>query len=79
MPKTLHSARHLLLVELLTSSRKRAGLSQAQVARALGRHQPFIDTLESGQRRIDVVELIELAEAIGFDPARLLKKVQKVT
>jgi transcriptional regulator with XRE-family HTH domain len=79
MPKTLHSARHLLLVELVASARKRAGLSQAQVARALGRHQPFIATLESGQRRIDVVELIELAEAIGFDPSRLLKKVQKVT
>jgi HTH-type transcriptional regulator/antitoxin HipB len=79
MPKTLHSARHLLLVELVASARKRAGLSQAQVARALGRHQPFIATLESGQRRIDVVELIELAEAIGFDPARVLKKVQKVT
>jgi HTH-type transcriptional regulator/antitoxin HipB len=79
MPKTLHSARHLLLVELIASARKRAGLSQAQVARALGRHQPFIATLESGQRRIDVVELIELAEAIGFDPSRLLKKVQKVT
>lgn len=59
--------------------RERAGLRQAQVARALGRHQPFIATLESGQRRIDVVELIELAEAIGFDPSRLLKKVQKVT
>jgi transcriptional regulator with XRE-family HTH domain len=79
MPKTLHSARHLLLVDLIASARKRAGLSQAQVARALGRHQPFIATLESGQRRIDVVELIELAEAIGFDPSRLLKKVQKVT
>jgi transcriptional regulator with XRE-family HTH domain len=77
MPRTLTSARHKLLVELLTAERRGAGLTQADVAKALGRHQPFVATFESGQRRIDVIEFLELAEVIGFEPARLLKKVQK--
>jgi transcriptional regulator with XRE-family HTH domain len=79
MPKTLHSARHKLLVELLAAERQRAGLSQVQLAKALGRHQPFVSGLESGQRRIDVVELIELSEIMGFDPTRVLRKIQKLS
>jgi hypothetical protein len=50
-----------------------------QLAKALGRHQPFVSSLESGQRRIDVVELIQLSEIMGFDPARVLRKVQKLS
>lgn len=77
MPKTLSSVRHQRLVELLASARKRAGLTQTEVAIALGRHQPFVATLESGQRRGDVVEFIELAEVLGFDAVCVLKKLQK--
>lgn len=44
-----------------------------------GRHQPFITGLESGQRRIHVVELLDLAEAIGFDPHELLDELMKTS
>ena len=55
-----------------------AGLTQAEVARKLRRHQSFISTVESGQRRIDVVELLDFADAIGFDPAALLRRMKSV-
>lgn len=42
-------------------------MSQTQVARALGRHQPFIANIESGERRVDLVELLDLAEVIDLD------------
>ncbi|MBB4146240.1 helix-turn-helix domain-containing protein, partial [Rhizobium rhizoryzae] len=54
MTKTLYSEKQRQLVELLIARRKAAGLTQAQVARALGRHQPFIANIENGERRLDV-------------------------
>lgn len=78
MPKAIHSARHARLIELLIDARKQAHMTQAQVAGALGRHQPFVANIESGQRRLDVVELLDLTEAIGIDPLNVVRELQKV-
>lgn len=67
MRKTIHSERHQRLAELLVEKRKAAGMTQAAVAQAMGRHQPFIANIENGDRRVDLVELIDLADIIGFD------------
>ncbi|WP_186421356.1 helix-turn-helix transcriptional regulator [Bosea sp. CS1GBMeth4] len=65
---SFRSARHQRLAELLAEYRVRSKLHQADVAEQLGRHQPFIANIESGQRRVDVVEFLALARVIGFDP-----------
>ena len=78
MTKTLHSARHRRLVELLIEQRKAAGLTQANVAKALNRHQPHIANIESGERRVDVVEFLELAQVIGFEPNAILNAVSEI-
>ena len=57
---------------------REAGLKQADVARELGRHQPFITSIENGQRRIDVVEFLQLAQVIGFDPHEVLRMLTVV-
>ena len=75
MARTLSSARQTRLAELIIGYREAAGLTQADVAKALGRHQPFISNIEAGQRRIDIVELIDLADAIGFDPHKLIEEL----
>ncbi len=67
MPKTLRSPRQRRLAELLVEHRQAAGLSQADLAARLGRYQSVVAAMEGGGRRIDVVELLDLAEAIGFD------------
>lgn len=67
MPKTLRSPRQQRLIELLIEQRKKAGLSQAALADALGRYQSVIAAMESGSRRIDVVEFLDIAEVVGFD------------
>jgi len=61
--KTIHSKRHKRLVELIVALRKQAGIRQTQLAKKLKRSQTWIARLESGERRIDVIELIEIAEA----------------
>jgi transcriptional regulator with XRE-family HTH domain len=58
--------------------RKKSGLTQAEVAQRLGQYQSYVARVESGQRRIDVIEFLDLAEAIGFDPQRVMKRLRAV-
>lgn len=79
MGKTLGSARHKLLVDFIVSKREAAGLTQTQLAEKLGEYQSFVARLESGQRRIDVIEFLDLAAKLGFDPAKAIRQIgQKI-
>jgi transcriptional regulator with XRE-family HTH domain len=61
---------------LLVEERQNAGLSQQEVADRLGRPQTFISKCERGTRRMDVVEFLEIAEVIGFDPLDFIRKLR---
>jgi transcriptional regulator with XRE-family HTH domain len=78
MSKTLRSPRHEALRAFLVAKRKEAGFTQADVAAKLRRYQSFVATVEAGQRRIDVVELLDLADAIGFDAGDAIRKLKSV-
>jgi transcriptional regulator with XRE-family HTH domain len=75
MPKTLWTEAQEALAATLTQARKSAGMSQAVLAKQLRCQQSLIARIESGERRIDLVELIILSRAIGVDPSALLTKV----
>lgn len=60
----------------IAEQRRAKGLSQAQVAKALGRHQPFIANIESGERRVDLLELLALADIIELDVHALIVRLQ---
>lgn len=62
MGKTIYSKSHRYIVEQLIKARKKAGLKQKDVAGKMKRTQSYISKMEAGQRRIDVVQLKELAE-----------------
>lgn len=78
MPKTIRTPRDRALRVFLIERRKRAGLTQAQVAERLGRYQSFVATVEGGQRRLDVVEFLDFAAAIGLDPAATIRRLTKI-
>ena len=78
MGKTLGSKRHKALIDLLIERREATGMTQAELAARLGEYQSFVARLESGQRRIDVVEFLDLAETLGFDPAKAISSLKKV-
>ncbi len=61
MAKSTYSARYRALLVRLKQARQQAGLTQAEVAAALRRPQSFVSKCESGERRLDVVELEEFA------------------
>lgn len=60
-----HSSRYRRLLARLREARLQAGLTQADVAESLGRTQSFVSKCESGERRVDVVELLDLAGIYG--------------
>jgi transcriptional regulator with XRE-family HTH domain len=60
----------------LAAARDRAGLTQQQLARLLRKPQSFVSNYERGQRRIDVLELLRIMEALDGDPHRVLSDVQ---
>lgn len=62
MKKAIYSTEHKHLVERLKLARKEANLEQTEVAKKLGRTQSYVSKFESGQRRIDLVQLKELAK-----------------
>jgi transcriptional regulator with XRE-family HTH domain len=77
--KTLGSKRHKALIALLIQKREAAGMTQADLADRLGEYQSFVARLESGQRRIDVVEFLDIAEALSFDPAKAILVLRKIS
>lgn len=76
MVKTLGSARHKALIAYLIEARERAGLTQTELAEKLGEYQSFVARLESGQRRVDVVEFLELAEILRFKPESAISTIR---
>jgi transcriptional regulator with XRE-family HTH domain len=61
MKKGIYSKEHKRLVGQLKKARHEAGLDQNEAARKLGTTQSYISKLESGQRKVDVMHLKELA------------------
>ena len=58
--------------ELLIQERQKADITQADLSARLKRPQSFVSKYERGERRLDVVELRDVATAIGFDPVKFL-------
>ncbi len=75
--KTFGTTRHKALIAMLIAAREKAGMTQTELAQRLGEYQSFVARMESGQRRVDVVELITLAEILGFDARAMIDAVRR--
>ena len=65
MAQSTHNPDYQLLLTVLKAASKRVGVSQVDLAERLGNTQTFVSKCERGERRIDAVELVEFAEALG--------------
>jgi transcriptional regulator with XRE-family HTH domain len=75
LPKTIHTERHKRFCELLKARRKAAGLTQTVLAERLGKPPSYVAKYEGGDRRLDVLEFLEVAAAIGFEPCALIRSL----
>jgi transcriptional regulator with XRE-family HTH domain len=76
--KTLQSERHRALIDLLIAKREAAGLTQTELAKLLGEYQSFVARLESGQRRVDVIEFLQISEILKIDTTSALRSIQRI-
>lgn len=74
MPSSIFTQRHQELIGFIASTRKAAGVTQVELAERLGKPQSFVSKVERGERRLDVIEFCQVAEALECDPADLLRE-----
>ena len=77
MPYAFHSTAYKTLLELLVAARRQKGLNQTELGKRLGRRQTFVSKIELGERRLDLVEFLILADVLDVDPHEVLKQVKK--
>jgi transcriptional regulator with XRE-family HTH domain len=78
MPKSLFGHRSAKLRQLLVAARKERGLTQSELAVRLGRRQTFVSKYELGERRIDVIEFLDIARELDVDACKTLKRIAGV-
>ena len=71
--KTIYQIRYATLIESLIAARKELDLTQLEVAQRLGKPQSYVAKIEGKDRKLDVVEFVELCEAIHQDPSELIR------
>ena len=76
--KSIHTTRQEKLCMLLRHARKKEGLTQEELAQRLGKYKTYVSKYESGERRLDTLEFIDVAEMLGVDAASIIEAVSKV-
>lgn len=76
MKKSIYSDEYTAFRKMLKETREGLNLSQEELGKKLGRHQPFIARIESGQRRLDVVEFIHMMRIMGVSSVSFLKMLE---
>jgi len=67
MSKSIHSSEYKTVIKKLREAREAAGLTQQEAAEKLGKPQSYISKIERGERRIDVVETLEIFKHYGVN------------
>ena len=77
MKKSLSNKKQKVFLELLYQVRVNSGLRQIDLADKLNVNQSFISKIESGERRIDIIELIEICESIDVSIVDFVKNLSQ--
>ena len=72
MAKGINDRRYVALLSQLVDRRKALGLTQQQLADRIGNIQRYVSKYETGERRLDVGEFIDIAQALGLDAGRMV-------
>jgi transcriptional regulator with XRE-family HTH domain len=75
--RSAFTRKHEYFRKVLVEARRHAGLTQVALAKKLGRPQSFVSKFERGERRLDVMEFLEVARALSLDPARIISDLER--
>jgi hypothetical protein len=77
MEKSVHTKKYRRVLRYLRKARKNLKLTQEQVDEKLGAYKSYTSKIESGQRRMDFVELYEFCRLYGIPPQRIFRLIEK--
>lgn len=77
MSRSVHTAEYEELRRQLVDRRRAAGITQHQLAAILGKPQSFVSKFENGERRLDVVEFLQVVRALGADPHKIIRSMNR--
>lgn len=75
MPTSVHHPRYLALRAELMTLRKKSGLSQIQLAQALGVGQSYVSKVERGEMYVDLLLFVDWCRACGTAPEHVVTKL----
>ena len=78
MSRSIFTADYRRLCQVLIQARETEGITQAALAARLQRPQSFVSKYERSERRLDVVEFLEVVEALCLDPCEVIKAIKQV-
>lgn len=78
MKKRVYIAQRSLMTALLREVRVEAGLTQVELAARIEKDQAYVSRYESGQRRLDVLEVREICQAAGITLEGFVRRLEKV-
>ena len=73
--RSTHTEPYKILLEVLIDARKRAGVTQTELARRLKRPQPYMSMVERGERRVDVIQFYAIMKALGANPEEVFREL----
>lgn len=73
--KSVFTKRYKLFLSILTSIRQDRGLSQRALSKKLRKVETYVSKYERGERRLDIVEFLEIAKALGADPHEIINRL----
>lgn len=77
MKKNIYTAQRTKLVALLRELRVEAGMTQTELAARIEKDQTFISKYESGERRLDILEIREICHAVGITSEEFVRRLEK--
>jgi transcriptional regulator with XRE-family HTH domain len=77
MDKSLYTAAQARLCDLLRQVRLGAGMQQRELAERLGKPQSFVSRYESGQRRLDLLELRQICREVGVSLPEFVERWER--
>lgn len=77
MRKTIYTEQSMAIRQAIRTVREKAGLSQRELGRRLGREHSFVSKLELGERRVDIVEFYWICKACGASPEQEARALMK--
>ncbi len=75
MSKQLRTTRHRRVMAALVDVRTKAGVTQRELARRMGRAHSYVSRIEKGDRRLDVPEFIQWCEVLSADPMDVMRRI----